>query len=389
MRETELKNYLNKCVRCGQCRSVCPVFEVRSDEGTAPRGKVFIAMLLLTNGQVRRSEAAGYLSLCLQCRRCTRECPSGVPVHLLVSKARKAAYKGRHYILYDQLLARRRSLLALTAAARLAGQYGLGKIAAGLGILPSWVEKIAPREKAPALPEYTPALVPARGTLAYFPGCAALVLPGPGQAAIKLLSRLGWNVVVPRNLTCCGFPHSTVGSDSENRLREANLRLLKETHADAVVTTCPSCALALSSPEDSLSLPVQEISEFLAAAAPRELFAGRQPRRLVYHRPCHLPSPAPKQLLAQIPGTEIINWPEEDTCCGGGGTFMIEKPSLSSQILASKVQAILNSGAGEVIAACPSCTLQLKHGLGQTGIKVRHPAEILLSALRGKPKKNS
>ena len=83
-----LKEHYLRCVRCGQCRSACPVFEEVRNETAAPRSKVFLAHML-SSGELRTGpEAAAHFSRCILCQACTRECPSAVPVHKIILAAR-------------------------------------------------------------------------------------------------------------------------------------------------------------------------------------------------------------------------------------------------------------------------------------------------------------
>jgi len=389
MKNTQLKNYLNKCVRCGQCRSTCPVFEVLREESAAPRGKVFIASLLFSGELSRPGEAGKYLALCLQCRRCSEQCPSGVPVHHIISEARKLASKPWQHIFYNYFLVSTPLRSGATQLFRAAENLGFKELGVRLGILPRWLKNISVPGNT-CLPEFTPSREPSRGKITYFPGCTAThIMPGVAAATVDLLAALGWNVVKPRNFTCCGFPHRAAGSDKTKELQEINYNILQNTEPDAIITSCPTCTLALRETLEAKqdNIPVMEATEFLAREGINPKQGGVPPVKAAYHRPCHSPAPASKNLLQELPGVEIVPWELEEACCGGGGIFMFQNPDISARILEPKVNAIKKTGASIIITNCPVCIMQLKRGLGNTGIKVIHAVEILARGLAGQPHK--
>lgn len=374
-----LKNYLNKCVRCGQCRSVCPVFEITGEEGAAPRGKVFIVFLLLSGEFTRPDEAGRYLSLCLQCRRCSEQCPSGVPVHQIISRGRKLVSRPWQHIFYDRVLASSSLKYRATQFFQTAENLGLKKLALRLGLLPQWFGKVA-LSKTPEVPEFTPSRKSSHGTAVYFPGCAATyIMPGIAEATVQLLSNRGWDVVKPNNFSCCGFPHAAAGSDKVKELQKINFKILVDKKPDVIVTSCPTCTVAIKETLEAgqAAIPVMEVTELLA----REEFEFKGPViptvKVVYHKPCHSSGQTPKNLIEKIPHVKVIPWELEDACCGGGGTFMFQNPALSLKILTPKINALHKTGADVIATGCPACTIQLQRGMGNSAVKIMHPVEIL------------
>ncbi|MDW7675261.1 MAG: (Fe-S)-binding protein, partial [Bacillota bacterium] len=85
------RHQFNKCVRCGQCRSACPVFAEKKTESFAPRGRVFLTQLLQEQELTDYKKASEALSTCLLCESCSSQCPSGIKVHHMVALSRSLA----------------------------------------------------------------------------------------------------------------------------------------------------------------------------------------------------------------------------------------------------------------------------------------------------------
>jgi Fe-S oxidoreductase len=105
--------------------------------------------------------------------------------------------------------------------------------------------------------------------------------------------------------------------------------------------------------------------------------------RMTYHAPCHLcrglgVRRAPHDLIRNS-GYEFIPAAEEETCCGFGGTYSANFPSISSEILAKKLEDAQSTGAGTLVTECPGCIMQLRGGASKQGmdLKVIHLSEAL------------
>ena len=111
--------------------------------------------------------------------------------------------------------------------------------------------------------------------------------------------------------------------------------------------------------------------------------------RATYQDPCHLGHAqrvrtAPRQLLAAIPGLELIELKEADICCGSAGVYNIVHNEMSDHLLESKMRRISETGAELVLTANPGCLLQLRAGVKRQGNqqRVMHVIELLDEAYR-------
>ncbi len=78
-----------RCIRCGACQNVCPVFRELQAESTVARGRVKLIRGVINHDLDLTEGFISKMSLCLMCKACVVNCPSGVQVDKLVEAARK------------------------------------------------------------------------------------------------------------------------------------------------------------------------------------------------------------------------------------------------------------------------------------------------------------
>jgi Fe-S oxidoreductase len=108
--------------------------------------------------------------------------------------------------------------------------------------------------------------------------------------------------------------------------------------------------------------------------------------KVTYHSSCHLRAAGvtkqPRQVLAALPGVELIEMQDADRCAGGAGTYILKDYDTALKIFERKRQAIDQSGADVVATSCPACMIQLTNGL-RGRVRVAHIAELLRDAYEG------
>jgi L-lactate dehydrogenase complex protein LldE len=226
-----------------------------------------------------------------------------------------------------------------------------------------------------------------------FATCVAdTMFPEAAHATATILERLGHEVVVPREQTCCGQMHMNSGYRRE-ALPLAEHFLATFGGFDAVVAPSSSCVGAIRELYPQLldiEHPViertMELSEFLVHQLGVEDVGASYPHRVTYHPTCHSLrvariGDAPLRLLRNVRGLELVALPNATECCGFGGTFSIKNADTSSAILADKCGAIESTGAEVCTAVDGSCLLQIGGGLSRRGDHIQsvHLAEILAS----------
>ncbi len=120
--------------------------------------------------------------------------------------------------------------------------------------------------------------------------------------------------------------------------------------------------------------------------APKDFIQNQT--RVAYHSPCHLcrglnVTREPRDLL-KTAGLNYTPAKDEDVCCGFGGSYSLEFPEISSEILSQKLDHVEATGAEVLVTDCPGCVLQLRGGMDKRNsrVKVRHIAEIVADNLK-------
>ena len=225
------------------------------------------------------------------------------------------------------------------------------------------------------------------------------ILPEVGQATVRVLERLGHEVVFPTGQTCCGQLHANSGYRGEaTALARRFVRVFDGF--DAIVAPSSSCVgmvregyprLARESSDETLEHDVRtlvprvfELSELLVNRLGTIDVGASFAGRVTYHPTCHSlrvtrVGDAPRRLLAAVDGLDLVELPDAEVCCGFGGMFAVKNADTSSAMVADKCRAIVSTGAGVCTAVDGSCLLQIGGRLSREGAAVRtmHLAEIL------------
>lgn len=404
-----------RCIRCGACANVCPVYRM---VGGHEYGHIYIGAigLILTYFFHGRDKAKHLVQNCINCQACKAVCAAGIDLPWLIKRihARIQDESGRD--LENTLLAmamkNRKLFHGLLRSARFAqkpfgekkddtgGRYirHLPMIFSkeqGFRELPRIADKpfrdrFASLKKNVAHPRYTVAL---------FAGCAQdFIYPEQLEAAMHTFEGKDIDVVFPQQQTCCGLPLMMMGSmDAEREVALQNIQAFDPADVDYVVCLCPSCASHLKhypkifDERDTYHLLARRFAERVIdySSFMRDVLGVEgaeftaSTAKAAYHAPCHLcrgldVHEAPRELL-QTGGLEYVPTKEEEVCCGFGGSYSLKFPHISEQILKHKLDSIEESGADVLVTDCPGCVMQIRGGLAKrkSNIRVRHMSEIL------------
>jgi len=385
---------LDICVKCGTCRTMCPVFRVTGEEGGVARGKISILQALYQGDTRFSEETLDFLNRCVTCGSCEFVCPRDVPFLEIIENARARA------VLDGQIqISKKVALKLMSNNAWLSGVARIGRLVpgeSGLQFKLPLISRHIPKPGKPLdslLPEYSPPDGPKKFDVLYFPGCSMRYLYTESATRIvKVLNHLGVGVYLDFSQKCCGFPQLTAGSmDEFSRLSSHNLARFSKfrTKVEYIVTGCATCGSAL---KNNYHLPITalDINELLVDVLDMH-FSPKgtgEPISTRFHHPCHLMKhqhvkSQPEQILSEISDFEEMEG--ADFCCGFGGSFSVFEGKLSRQIGDKKAefikQSLRNDGIREevLVTSCPGCMLQLTDSLVRNGIHVpvKHIIDII------------
>jgi len=376
---------IRKCVHCGFCTATCPTYVILGDELDSPRGRIYLMKEMLEQERAPTAEVVKHIDRCLSCLSCMTTCPSGVNYMHLVDHAR-AYIEDRYrrpmperlirWMLAKVLPFPKRFRLAL-ALARLAKPirplFGKGPLGAMLALAPA-------RSPKPSVAEIA---VPAeiKGRVALMQGCAEPVLrPEFREAAARLLTRAGYEVVATAGEGCCGALVHHMGRKAESLdFARANVDAwmvqIEGKGLDGILVTASGCGTTIKDygfllREDPayagkaarVSALAKDITEFLAGI---ELPPPSRPQglRVAYHAACSLQhgqkvTEAPKQLL-QRAGYEVCIPAEAHLCCGSAGVYNILQPELAEAIGRRKADNLDRLEADVIAAGNIGCATQI------------------------------
>jgi glycolate oxidase iron-sulfur subunit len=394
---------LRSCVHCGFCTATCPTYQVLGDELDSPRGRIYLIKDMLEQGRPADEKTVKHIDRCLSCLACMTTCPSGVHYMHLVDHARAHIEKTYKRPLMDRLL---RAVLARVIpypgrfrlalfGAKIARPFAFlipdKRLKAMLDMAPRHIPPVSRNDDA----QVFPAIGERRMRVALMTGCAQKALNTDiNDATIRILRRLGCEVVVATGAGCCGaLTHHMGKEDLAHGSAAANIRAWmteKRTHGlDAIVINTSGCGTtvkdyghmfrtdaALAADAATVAGMAKDISELLVQIGLPE--GAAKGMRVAYHAACSLQhgqqiKTAPKDLLKRA-GFQVVEPADSHLCCGSAGTYNLLQPEISQDLKRRKV-ATLEAKAPDIIAAGNiGCMMQIGSG---TAVPVVHTVELL------------
>ena len=390
---------LRTCVHCGFCTATCPTYQVLGDELDSPRGRIYLIKDMLETGRPADAKTVKHIDRCLSCLACVTTCPSGVDYMHLIDQARGYIEKTYKRPLSDRLL---RWVLAKVIPHPTRFRLALfgAKLARPLArFLPDVrlqaMLAMAPKVIPPVSRNDDPQTFATAGTprmrVALMTGCAQKALNTDiNDATIRLLGRLGCEVVVPRGMGCCGALTHHMGREAESHAAArtniaAFMAEVRGKGLDAIVINTSGCGTTvkdyghmLHGDADAATVAglAKDISEVLVTLGMPE--GGPKGLRVAYHAACSLQhgqqiKSAPKDLLKRA-GFTVVEPADSHLCCGSAGTYNLLQPEISAQLKARKVATLMARSPDVIAAGNIGCMMQIGSG---AGVPVVHTVELL------------
>lgn len=406
-----------RCIRCGACANVCPIY---SKVGGHKYGHVYIGAigLILTLFYHGKENGRAIVRNCINCQACREVCPVDIDLPYLIKKTHRMILhqEGKKPVknfLLSTVMKNRKLFHFILRKAYLA-QKPLAKREPMIRHLPHFFGKEHGFRSVPVISktpfrdqwqQIRPQVVGPKYKIALFVGCAIdFIYPEQAGALLKLLKGRGVQVEFPMDQSCCGLPLLAAAEEETAKdVALLNLRAMRSENYDYILTLCASCGSHLkhnylkmfkSDPDAPKNLKqftdkIIDFSSFMANVldiSAKEFKAV--PEKVAYHSPCHLcrglqVTEEPRRLI-EIAGYEYVPSKDEDVCCGFGGSYSVDFPEISAEILKKKLDNVQDSDARLLVTDCPGCVIQLRGGMDKrkNKIQVKHIAEIVAEALK-------
>ncbi len=406
----DFRHAVTRCVGVGRCRKpdgqdvMCPSYIVTREEEHTTRGRARLLFELLSGDLVvdgwQSREVEEALDLCLACKGCTQDCPADVDMPTLKAEFLHHRYEGRM---------RPRHAYAFGLIDKVARVASLQpELVNLLGAVPPFAQALklaAGMTQHRALPKFAPrtfrswfaARNPSRGTrrVVLWPDTFTNAFhPEAGVAAVELLERSGFEVVLPEGHVCCGRPLYDYGFLDLARLylqRCLDTLSVELAAGTAIVGLEPSCVAVFKDeltklmPEDvraaRLAASTYHFADFLLR---NEVKPPKREGRALLWGHCHQKATGgidADQELLRTAGMEVET--VRGGCCGLAGSWGFESGHYDVSVACGEhalLPMVRDSKADvKIVANGFSCRTQIEQETGRTAV---HIAQALVPSAR-------
>ena len=414
--DNQLKNQDNKssekifrkCVHCGFCNATCPTYQILGDELDGPRGRIYLIKDMLENNKPGNEKIAKHIDRCLSCYSCMTTCPSGVNYMHLIDHGRKHIEKTYKRTLKERLVRSFMSrVLPNTIIFRIVSI--IVKLVRPLKfIFPKKIEgminlmpKKFPKRTLAKMNIYPPTNKKKPvARVALLTGCVQKVIsPQINESTIRLLNRHGIEVIISKNINCCGSLNHHLG---KNELAEEsfkkNISIWYDEYLknglDAIISNTSGCGTTLKDygfifrgdkdfkkKAKKISDLSKDISEYLYENVKLNFSKKNNKEKkykIAYHSACSMQHGQkihnqPINLIKKT-GNEVLNIPDGHICCGSAGTYNLLQNDIANKLLENKIFNIKKINPQIISTGNIGCITQIAQA---TKIPILHTVELI------------
>lgn len=386
--KTELLTIADSCVKCGICSPHCPTYTHSQNENESPRGRIALIQAWAGGNLNVTENLLSHIDNCLLCRACEKACPAVVPYAKLIDDFRAQIHGEQSSPLAVKLVKNFAENKRVHGWTKLLltfyQQKKLQKTARFLHLpqildLQKLERLISNSQVTKPLQNYYPAQNALKGEVGLFVGCMGEMFDFETvNAAIKVLTHIGFNVYLPENQACCGALalHEGDAKTAQN-LATQNQSAFSGKNLQAIITIASGCAATLK----DYAPNVVDISHFVSQF---ELNLKPIAANLILHSPCTLKNvlktdKSVLKLLKQIPKANISSLPDTTQCCGSAGTYSLRHEKMAQTLLNELLETALEKPADYLVSSNIGCALHIAAGLRERreNLQVVHPIVLI------------
>jgi len=399
---------LRKCVHCGFCNATCPTYQLLGNELDGPRGRIYLIKDMIENNKPANEKIVKHIDRCLSCYSCMTTCPSGVNYMHLIDHGRSHIEKTFKRPFKDRLI---RSFLSKT----LSNSFNFRIVA----ILTQFIKPLRflfprkIREMISLMPTSFPKKTLSTMTVyksqskkkavarvALLTGCVQKVIsPQINESTIRLLTRHNIEVVVPKNINCCGSLNHHLGKENlANNTFKRNILIWYDEYLknglDAIISNTSGCGTTLKDygfifREDKelkkkakkISELTKDVTEYLDENVKLNFISktsNEKKYKIAYHSACSMQHgqkihKEPINLIKKT-GNEVFEIPDGHMCCGSAGTYNLLQNEIAKELLKNKILNIKKIKPHIISTGNIGCITQIANG---TNIPILHTVEII------------
>ena len=398
---------LRKCVHCGFCNATCPTYQLLGDELDGPRGRIYLIKDMIENKKLPNKHIVKHIDRCLSCYSCMSTCPSGVNYMHLIDHGRNYIEKTYKRPFNDRFIRNFLSIvLPNSTLFRFISLFTLF-IKPFKYILPRRIREMIdlmptsfPKKNLPKMNVYKSKKKKPVARVALLTGCVQKVIsPQINESTIRLLNRHNIEVIVPKNVNCCGsIDHHLGKSDLALKTFKKNISIWYDEYLnnglDAIISNTSGCGTTLKDygfifrsdneykkKAKKISELTKDITEYLDENVKLNFIDSQDKEKkykIAYHSACSMQHgqkihKEPINLIKKT-GNEVLEISDGHLCCGSAGTYNLLQNDIAKKLLKNKVENIEKIKPQFISTGNIGCITQIANA---TKIPILHTVEII------------